>query len=107
MLDSSRLHINSQDPSVESLEDAFPKENHFTSYKQVTRRNTCGGNVWSNVPPASTAREVIKTQEGPLALQSSVLENSARKQPKLTQFQKTQALSPEHDTASVEKEIRK
>lgn len=72
-----------KNPSVESLEDAFSKEIHFTSYKQVTRRNTCGGNVWSNLP-ASTAREVVRTQEGPLALQSSVLENSARKQQKLT-----------------------
>ena len=96
-----------KNPSVESLEDALSKEIHFTSYKQVTRRNTCGGNVWSNLPPAATAREVVKTQEGPLALQSSVLENTARKQQKLTQFQKTQALGLEHDAASVEKETRK
>jgi len=50
-----------KNPSVESLEDVLSKEIHLSpttilSYKQVTRRNTCGGNVWSNLPAASTAR---------------------------------------------------
>ena len=71
MLDKLEKKFNdtlNENPSVESLEDALSKDIteqiHFTSYKQVTRRNTCGGNVWSNLPPAATAREVVKTQEG-------------------------------------------
>ena len=71
MLDKLEKTLD-ENPSVESLEDALSKDVteqiHFTSFKQVTRRNTCGGNVWSNLPPAATAREVVKTQEGPLAL---------------------------------------
>ena len=67
MLDKLEKTLD-ENPSVESLEDALSKDVteqiHFTSFKQVTRRNTCGGNVWSNLPPAATAREVVKTQEG-------------------------------------------